>query len=433
MSSDARARSGPRWPWIDTLVTLRERFRDDRLGLTASSLTFTTLISLVPLVTVMLALFSAFPMFSQLLDSLQRFFVAAVVPDMIAKPVLRAVTEFATKASRLGAVGIFVFLASAMALMLTIDRTLNNIWRVQRPRPLAQRVLVHWAAITLGPILVAGSIGATSFALAASKDLTGFWGEVLAAVLTAAEFGLLVAAFAALYHYVPNTPVRWSHAVAGGVFAAAGLLIAKQALAIYLKAVPTFALVYGAFATLPILLIWVYVAWVVVLFGAVIAAYAPALQSGARRRPATPSLGIELALEVIDRLHQARQRQQTGVTQGELAAAMRVDPLQLQPVVSALTDLDWVGRLEETTNPRLVLLCDPSTTRAAPLVDRLLIANTEATTSLRAALSLGSTTLLDLLPKPSGPTQTFIGTPTPATPTPATPTLGTPTPLQRRA
>jgi membrane protein len=398
MNPPAGTSSGPRWPWIDTLATLRERFREDRLGVTASSLTFTTLISLVPLVTVMLALFSAFPMFGQLLEALQGYFVAAVVPDAIAKPVMNAVTQFATKASRLGAVGVFVFLASAMALMLTIDRTLNAIWRVQQPRPLAQRVLVHWAAITLGPLLVAGSIGATSFAISASKDLHGFWGEALTTVLTALEFGLLAAAFAALYHYVPNTPVRWSHAVVGGVFAALGLLLAKQLLAIYLKAVPTFALVYGAFATLPILLIWIYVAWVVVLFGAVIAAYAPALTSGVRRRPSTPGLGLQLALEVIALLHDARERGTTGLAQGGLARTLRIDPLQLEPVIDALIGIDWLGQLDEAGSPRLVMLCDPVTTPAAPLLDRLLLVPTPATEGLRRRLSIETVMLADLLP-----------------------------------
>src|SRR5437868_12526109 len=94
------------WPWLDTLKTLRQRFREDRLGLTASSLTFTTLISLVPLVTVMLAVFSAFPMFASFQDSLQKYFLQTLVPENIAKPVLSALTQFASKANRLGTVGL---------------------------------------------------------------------------------------------------------------------------------------------------------------------------------------------------------------------------------------------------------------------------------------------------------------------------------------
>ena len=146
------------WPWFDTARTLRQRFREDRLGITASSLTFTTLIALVPLLTVMLALFSAFPMFAKFQGALQQYFLQSLVPDGIAKPVLGTLTQFAAKANRLGSAGLVFLLFSALALMLTIDRTLNGIWRVRKPRPIAQRVLVYWAAITLGPLLLGMSL-----------------------------------------------------------------------------------------------------------------------------------------------------------------------------------------------------------------------------------------------------------------------------------
>ncbi|HZF79847.1 MAG TPA: YihY family inner membrane protein, partial [Rubrivivax sp.] len=159
------------WPWSETLYTLYQRFREDRLGLTASSLTFTTLISLVPLVTVMLAVFSAFPMFSSFQASLERYFLQSLVPDAIAKPVLGALTEFAGKANQLGVVGLVVLIFTAVALMLTIDRTLNAIWRVRTPRPIAQRVLVYWAAATLGPLVVGVSLSLTSYAVSSSRGL----------------------------------------------------------------------------------------------------------------------------------------------------------------------------------------------------------------------------------------------------------------------
>ena len=109
-----------RWPYLDTVVTLRQRFREDRLGLTAGSLTFTTLISLVPLVTVMLAAFAAFPVFSTFQEALQRYFLQSLVPDAIARPVLGAVTQFSSKASRLGSVGLVALVGTTLALMLTI-------------------------------------------------------------------------------------------------------------------------------------------------------------------------------------------------------------------------------------------------------------------------------------------------------------------------
>jgi len=157
------------WPWVDTLRTLRIRFREDRLGLTASSLTFTTLVSLVPLVTVMLAVFSAFPIFSAFQEALQRYFLQTLVPDNIARQVLTTVTQFAAKAKGVGSAGVMLLFAAALALMLTIDRTLNSIWRVRQPRPIAQRVLVYWAAATLGPLVLGISLSLTSYAISASQ------------------------------------------------------------------------------------------------------------------------------------------------------------------------------------------------------------------------------------------------------------------------
>src|SRR5688572_5889113 len=121
-----------RFPWASTAQTLRQRFREDRLGLTASSLTFTTTIALVPFFTVALALFTAFPIFGKLQANLQTWLVQSLVPESISRQVLGYLTQFAGKASRLGSVGLAALLVTALALVLTIDRTLNGIWRVKR-------------------------------------------------------------------------------------------------------------------------------------------------------------------------------------------------------------------------------------------------------------------------------------------------------------
>jgi membrane protein len=257
------------FPWADTLATLRERFREDRLGLSASSLTFTTTVSLVPLIALALAVFTAFPMFSKLQDGLQRWLIDSLMPESIARQVLSYVTQFASKAAKLGLVGLLILVVSGLALMLTIDKTLNQIWRVQRPRPLAQRVLVYWGAITLGPLILGVSVSAATWALTGSKGITAQMPGLLRFGVDALQFAMLAAACAALYHHVPNTRVRWSHAWAGGIFVAVALEIAQRLLAYYLKTVPTYSVIYGAFATVPILLVWIYLMWVIVLLGAV--------------------------------------------------------------------------------------------------------------------------------------------------------------------
>ena len=361
------------WPWLDTAITLRIRFREDRLGLTASSLTFTTLISLVPLLTVMLAVFSAFPMFASFQEALQKYFLQSLVPENIAKPVLAALTQFASKANRLGTVGLAFLFVTALALMLTIDRTLNGIWRVREPRPIAQRVLVYWAAATLGPLVLGVSLSLTSYVLSASQGLVGVLPGGVSILLSVFEFMLLAGGLAGLFHYVPNTHVRWRHAIAGGMFAAIGFEVAKRLLAWYLLQVPTYSVLYGAFAAVPIFLIWIYLGWVIVLLGAVIAAYAPSLQTRVKRWPDGPGARFELAIVVLAELAHARARGAHGLSAGELSAALRTDPLQTEPILDTLAALDWVGRLDEENDPRYVMLCDPAATKAQPLMARLLL------------------------------------------------------------
>ena len=386
-----------RWPWLDTARTLRERFRDDHLGLTASSLTFTTLIALVPLVTVMLAVFSAFPMFASFQSALERYFLQSLVPDGIAKPVLGALTQFATKAARMGSLGLAVLLATALALMLTIDRSLNAIWRVKRPRPIAQRVLVYWGGLTLGPLLLGVSLSLTSWVLSASKGLVGELTGGVGLLLNIAEFVLMAGGMAAMFHYVPNTHVRWRHAISGGVFVAAGLEVAKRGLAWYVGAMPTYSAVYGAFAAVPIFLLWIYVGWLIVLWGAVIAAYAPSLSMRITRMPARPGQGFTLALAVLGALASARAGRTRGLPMHQLAAEIGTDPLQVEPVVDALVDMDWVARLDEEGGQRLVLLAEPATTSARPLIDALLIEASPASRAFRERAGLERVALADLL------------------------------------
>src|SRR5262249_7882470 len=156
---------------------------------------------------------------------------------------LAGLAQFAAKSTRLGTAGLVVLVFTAIALMLTIDRTLNAIWRVRTPRPIAQRVLVYWAAVTLGPLLLGASLTITSYALSASQGLVGTPPGGVTLLLDVLVFVLLAIGMAALFHYVPNTSVRWTHAFAGGLFVAVGFEIAKRVLGWYLRQVPTYAVV----------------------------------------------------------------------------------------------------------------------------------------------------------------------------------------------
>ena len=284
-----------------------------------------------------------------------------------------ALTQFASKANRIGTVGLVFLLVTALALMLTIDRTLNAIWRVRTPRPIAQRVLVYWAGVTLGPLVLGVSLSITSYAISANRGFVADIPGAVSYILNTLQFVLLAAAMAGLFHYVPNTHVRWRHALSGGVFVSAGFELAKRGLGWYLGSVPTYATVYGAFATVPILLIWIYLGWVIVLLGAVIAAYAPSLQMHVVRRPSVPGYRFQLVVSMLRELAQARSMSTHGLSATQLSEDLRTDPLQIEPLLDTLVAIDWVGRLDEGDGARYVLLCEPETTPAQPLLAKVLL------------------------------------------------------------
>ncbi len=397
-----------RWrcfPWRNTAHTLRERFREDRLGVTASSLTFTTVLALVPFFTVALALFTAFPIFSRVQIVLERWLIDSLIPETIARQVLGYLTQFASKASQLGMAGFSILVITAVALILTIDRTLNNIWRVRQLRPLGQRVLIYWAAITLGPLVLGLSLVLSSYVMSASRGLVNALPEGLRFIFDSIEFLALAAGMAGLYHYVPNTAVRWRHAWVGGLFVATCMELAKKALGLYLASVPTYSVIYGTFATLPILLIWIYMAWVIVLLGAVVTAYLPIVMAGVQRMPGQQGWQFEMAVEILQYLAQERESPAKGLYASDLARRLRVDWQQIDPVLQALSVLDWVGTVQapgavaasEGPEPRYMLLVEPHRTPLQPLVQRLLLAPSPAVQPLWDRTGLAAMTLADLL------------------------------------
>ena len=370
-----------RFPWRNTARTLRQRFREDRLGQTAGSLTFTTTIALVPMVTVALAVLTAFPLFGDFQTVLQKRLVESLVPDNISRQVLGYLTLFASKASRLGVVGVTALLLSALALVFTIDRTLNAIWRVRKRRPLAHSMLLYWTAITLGPLLMGASLVMMSQFVAASRGVVPDGVGNLRWLFSTLEFLLLAWAVSALYRFVPYTQVRWSHALVGGVWVAAATEIARKVLAYYFGQMPTYSVVYGAFATVPILLVWIYLAWSIVLIGAVFVANLPSLLGGISRDGRSVGWRFQLALEVLQRLQLARQTDDHGASMTTLCEDLALDPLQIEDVLATLVDLDWIARLSESVDARqthvkearYVMLADPHRTPLTPLMERLLL------------------------------------------------------------
>jgi len=341
---------------------IRHRFKEDRCLQVAASLTYTTLLSLVPIITIALTVFSAFPVFGEMMAQIKIFLLTNMVPESAGKIISVYMAQFSEKAARLTAVGIALLAVTALMLMLTIDHAFNVIWRVRKQRPLLQRFLSYWAVLTLGPLLVGASLSLTSYLVSLSfgwvKDIPLLGGLPL----NLTPLALTISALALLYLAVPNRPVRLSHALAAGIVAGIAFELMKKLFTLYLTQFPTYTLVYGAFAALPIFLIWVYLSWLVVLLGAVIAAALPYWHSQIWPHQRTARDEFIHALVTLQALYRAQQRGET-LRLEKLQGKLHVGLEESEEILEQLEAAQWVSRTAGNSwvlsrNPELITLAD---------------------------------------------------------------------------
>jgi membrane protein len=248
------------WPFVRYLY---RRFNDDRCLMTATALSYTTLLSLVPLLVVVFSIVSAFPVFEVAIGTMQDFIFRNFLPTA-SEVIQEYVTGFMSRAGTLTGIGIVFLVITALMLMNTIDGALNGIWRVRKARPVVAKLAVYWATLTLGPLLIAVSVLATTYLVGMSK-----FGEAASAALVGwTPFLATVLALTLLYVLVPNRRVPVRYGIVSAVLAAALFELAKVGFAYYIAAGPVYTTLYGALATVPLFLVWVYVSWAIVLLGA---------------------------------------------------------------------------------------------------------------------------------------------------------------------
>lgn len=321
------------------------RLVDDRCLQVAANLTYTTLFALVPLITIAITVFAALPASKLLMARLHAFLGEQVLPPAVADTVLRYMDRFSTQAAGLTAAGLAVLVVTAIALMATIERAFNTIWRVRRSRPLGVRVVVYWGALTLGPILLGASVWATSYLLAQSLGVASRVPGAADVLVALVPFASIAIAFTLLYLLVPNRTVRFRDAVIGGMVAAVLFELMKRGLTFYLARVPTYAAVYGAFAVVPIFLVWLYMSWVVTVLGAVIAAMLPEYGLLRGRPDDSAAAMFRDAVTVLRELVVA-QRVPAKRTPIELARGARVPLDRTEELLERLAAPGWVARDE---------------------------------------------------------------------------------------
>lgn len=258
--------------FVAFVARVAARMRHVGLARTAASLAFTTLLGIVPLATIAFASVARFPIFQQWLDALEAFLLQHLLPQSASAVIHTYIREFVEKAAGLTGISIAFIFVTAVLMIATVEREINLIWGIRRARPLGRRVVVYALGATVGPVLVGASVWATTWLLTASLAAVPVNDTLAEVLLKPAPLALSTLALAFMYRIVPAKPVPWRHAFIGAVAAAAAFEAAKHGFAFYLTQVPTYRVIYGALATVPLFLVWIYLCWLIVLAGAAVTA-----------------------------------------------------------------------------------------------------------------------------------------------------------------
>ena len=337
----------------------------------AAALTFTTVLSIVPLLAVALSLFTAFPLFKEFSDALQAFMSSNLMPPSVSDNIMSYLNEFAAQASRLTAIGGGFLVLTVVFLIMSIESALNTLWRVDRQRRVTHRLLVYWAVITLGPVLAGASLYATAFLARESLGLLAQAPFLLEIALSLLPVLLGALAFAALFIVVPNTRVNRGDALIGGLISAVILEAMKIGFGYYVAQFSTYTMIYGAFAALPVFLIWIYLCWLGILVGALVAANLPLLRLGRLDPEVRPGAALMDALSVLKELSEARMATPPGCSNAELIDRLRLPLNVLEQRLSCLTTMGLAAVVPGAKNDRWLLACDPGRATLGPLVDQL--------------------------------------------------------------
>ena len=312
-----------------------KRFLGDRLFEAAGALSYTTAFALVPLSMVVFGVLSAFPVFDAWSDSLTKYIFANFVPSA-ANAVSGYLTDFSANTSKLTAAGALALIVSLLVTLTSVEAVFNRIWRVPTARPKFSRFLVYWTVLTLGALVAATSLALLTrfFALAIFETVPGRWLEAL--LLRATPMVIELLAFAAVFKVVPHRTVKWRHAFAGAALSVFLFECVKSGLALYLGSFDSYQKIYGAIAFVPILMLWIFLGWSSILFGASFASS----MSAFRYQPVALRLphGYEMygLLRVLGRFHQARTRGK-GLHSDEIQ--------QLEPILTDSLVQDLLGQM----------------------------------------------------------------------------------------
>ena len=337
----------------DLFYFARRRLQEEQLPQVAGGLTFTTTLALVPLLTIILAIFTTFPVFSNFRASLEAYFIQSMMPKAISNTVIGSLTTFANKATGLSAIGAVALLFTSVAMMGTVERVFNQIWKVKSTRPIGQRMTMYWALMTLAPLMLGLSISATSRLFVATSAMAPSAPVLLSLFSTLVSVALTGAMFTLLYMLVPNKFVDWRDAAWGGMVAAIAFEVAKRLFAMFARQFPSYAVIYGALAALPLFLLWIYLSWMITLTGALLTAALPVVKYERWWYQPVPGGAFVDAMAILKVLYGSAQSTDSAlVSSASIRAHTRFGYDEMTMLLERMHTEGWVGRVQADVTTR---------------------------------------------------------------------------------
>ncbi|WP_207478282.1 YihY family inner membrane protein [Arenibaculum pallidiluteum] len=343
----SRIERAPRVIW-SFLSYLTRRFIADDCLTTASALTYTALLAIVPLMTIFFAVFQAFPAYGTLREHAQKLLVSSLVPE-VGEAILDYLNTFTANAGQLTGFGVIGLAVTAVLLFNTIEGSFRMIWRVTDPRSIVVRLLAFWTILTLTPLLFGASLSLSStlYATLHLDSVVGSrwfgWAVILPGLFETFGFFLL-------YLLIPSREIRWQDALYGAVTASVLLETSKALFGWYVAAFPTYQTIYGALSVVPIFLLWLYIAWSTVLVGAEVAAALPEWRAGIRSQIGPEGLlsahRVVVALAILRELLEASQLG-VGMRRRTLVGRVPVGAAVVDGILEQLQQVHWVARTRQ--------------------------------------------------------------------------------------
>ncbi|AEI35108.1 MULTISPECIES: YhjD/YihY/BrkB family envelope integrity protein [Francisella] len=335
------------WIWV-----FKEYLRKD-CPTVAAAITLTSLFAIVPAFFIIINILNAFNAFSSLSENLQNFLFQNMLPETAAT-VQQYITSISDKMTSLPITSVIVLLVVIFLMIKRLEITLNKVFYVNKQRPLVQSLLVYWALMTMGPILIGFVFISSTYLISMAwfvKDI-----GIEQYLLNGLSLIFLIAGFFVFYKILPNTRISSKTALIVAFFVAIVFSIAKKIFALYMFYVPTYSVIYGSLSLIPIFILWVYVAWQITLLGAVMIKAIQYMEVTLDFKKEVKRDDLSISVCMLKELHVAQRELRNGISIDQMYQKMAV--ADYDKVKKILYDLETAGVIRITAQDICYLNCD---------------------------------------------------------------------------